>query len=84
MLPQSADAAGCESGECAEVTCSIAKPRTEERDVTPDARGTRPLEISFRYEPIAGRLTEVQVELLLEYRTRRLAKRPERPIRTTL
>ena len=42
---------------------------------------TDALEISFCYEPIPGRLTEVQVELMLEHRTRRLAKQRDCPTR---
>jgi hypothetical protein len=57
-------------------TDSLKQPR----EPTPDNTfGTEALEISFCYKPIPGRLTEAQVELMLEHRTRRLAMQMDRP-----
>ena len=63
-------------GDCTQRTTDSLKVAGEP---TPDnTLRVEALEISFCYEPIPGRLTEVQVELMLERRTRRLAKQPDR------
>jgi hypothetical protein len=66
-------------GDCTQRTTESLKVA---REPTPDnTLRNEALEISFCYEPIPGRLTEVQVELMLEHRTRRLAKQPDCPTR---
>jgi len=66
-------------GDCTQRTTDSLKVA---REPTPDTTfRSEALEISFCYEPIPGRLTEVQVELMLQHRTRRLAKQPECPTR---
>ena len=64
-------------GDCTQRTTDSLKVA---REPTPDnTLRNGALEISFCYEPIPGRLTEVQVELMLEHRTRRLAKQRDCP-----
>lgn len=64
-------------GDCTQRTTDSLKVA---REPTPDnTLRSEALEISFFYEPIPGRLTEVQVELMLEHCTRRLAKQPDCP-----
>ena len=62
-------------GDCTQRTTDSLKVA---REPTPDnTLRNGALEISFCYEPIPGRLTEVQVELLLEHHARRMAKQLE-------